>query len=157
MTESGQPESGWPHRHTPAPASGRLNRSWRSFTVPSGRRLGGCEFQPALLVLLGFLVHFLAALLKLIIWLLHARSLPATGPGREQRIPHSDRLRPLDVPMTMSCRGPRSCPTPSARLILGAKNCYLFFFMSKPACPMCEMTEVLEHAERYECVTCGHE
>ena len=21
---------------------------------------------------------------------------------------------------------------------------------------MCEMTEVLEHAERYECVTCGH-
>jgi protein PhnA len=42
-------------------------------------------------------------------------------------------------------------------LILGAKNCYLFFFMSKPACPMCEMTEVLEHAERYECVTCGHE
>ena len=30
-------------------------------------------------------------------------------------------------------------------------------FMSKTACPMCEMTEVLEHAERYECVTCGHE
>ena len=29
--------------------------------------------------------------------------------------------------------------------------------MSKPACPMCEMTEVLEHAERWECVTCGHE
>ena len=22
---------------------------------------------------------------------------------------------------------------------------------------MCEMTDVLEHAERYECVTCGHE
>ena len=22
---------------------------------------------------------------------------------------------------------------------------------------MCEMTEVLEHADRYECVTCGHE
>ena len=22
---------------------------------------------------------------------------------------------------------------------------------------MCEMTEVLEHAERYECATCGHE
>ena len=22
---------------------------------------------------------------------------------------------------------------------------------------MCEMTEVLEHAERYKCVTCGHE
>ena len=22
---------------------------------------------------------------------------------------------------------------------------------------MCEMTEVLEHSERYECVTCGHE
>ena len=29
--------------------------------------------------------------------------------------------------------------------------------MSKPACPMCEMTEVLEHPTRYECVTCGHE
>lgn len=29
--------------------------------------------------------------------------------------------------------------------------------MSKPACPMCEMTEVLDHADRYECVTCGHE
>lgn len=29
--------------------------------------------------------------------------------------------------------------------------------MSKPVCPMCEMNEVLEHAERYECVTCGHE
>ncbi len=29
--------------------------------------------------------------------------------------------------------------------------------MSKPACPMCEMTEILEHAERHECVTCGQE
>ena len=30
--------------------------------------------------------------------------------------------------------------------------------MSKPAaCPMCEMNEILEHAEGYECVTCGHE
>ncbi|MBA4147428.1 MAG: alkylphosphonate utilization protein [Verrucomicrobia bacterium] len=29
--------------------------------------------------------------------------------------------------------------------------------MSKPACPMCEMTELLEHADRWECVTCGHE
>ena len=29
--------------------------------------------------------------------------------------------------------------------------------MSKPACPMCEMTEVLEHPEIWECVTCGHE
>lgn len=30
--------------------------------------------------------------------------------------------------------------------------------MSKPAaCPMCETTEILEHADRYECVTCGHE
>ncbi len=29
--------------------------------------------------------------------------------------------------------------------------------MTKPACPMCEMTEVLEHADRHECVTCGHE
>ncbi len=29
--------------------------------------------------------------------------------------------------------------------------------MSTPACPMCEMTDVLDHAERYECMTCGHE
>jgi len=30
--------------------------------------------------------------------------------------------------------------------------------MSKTAaCPMCEMNEILEHADRYECVTCGHE
>ena len=29
--------------------------------------------------------------------------------------------------------------------------------MNKPACPMCEMTDVLDHPERHECVTCGHE
>ena len=29
--------------------------------------------------------------------------------------------------------------------------------MSKPVCPMCEMTDVLDHADRRECVTCGHE
>ena len=29
--------------------------------------------------------------------------------------------------------------------------------MSKPACPMCEMTDVLEHPGRWECVTCGHD
>ena len=29
--------------------------------------------------------------------------------------------------------------------------------MSNPACPMCEMTDVLEHLDRWECVTCGHE
>lgn len=29
--------------------------------------------------------------------------------------------------------------------------------MSKPACPMCEMDEILDHADRYECATCGHE
>lgn len=29
--------------------------------------------------------------------------------------------------------------------------------MSKPACPMCEMTDVLDHPTRWECVTCGHE
>ncbi|MEI6356015.1 MAG: zinc ribbon domain-containing protein YjdM [Verrucomicrobiota bacterium] len=29
--------------------------------------------------------------------------------------------------------------------------------MSKPACPMCEMADVLEHPGRWECVTCGHE
>ena len=32
-----------------------------------------------------------------------------------------------------------------------------FLFMSKPVCPMCEMTDVLEHATTLECVTCGHE
>jgi protein PhnA len=29
--------------------------------------------------------------------------------------------------------------------------------MSKLACPMCEMTDVLDHLDRWECVTCGHE
>ena len=29
--------------------------------------------------------------------------------------------------------------------------------MSNPACPMCEMNDVLEHSDRWECVTCGHE
>ena len=29
--------------------------------------------------------------------------------------------------------------------------------MSKPACPLCDMTDVLSHADHYECVTCGHE
>ncbi|MDX2226127.1 MAG: zinc ribbon domain-containing protein YjdM [Verrucomicrobiae bacterium] len=29
--------------------------------------------------------------------------------------------------------------------------------MNKPACPMCSMTEVLDHPERWECMTCGHE
>lgn len=29
--------------------------------------------------------------------------------------------------------------------------------MSKPSCPMCEMLEVLEFPDRWECVTCGHE
>jgi len=29
--------------------------------------------------------------------------------------------------------------------------------MSELACPMCETTEGLEHSEKWECVTCGHE
>jgi protein PhnA len=29
--------------------------------------------------------------------------------------------------------------------------------MSKPACPMCEMSDVLEFSDKWECVTCGHE
>ena len=29
--------------------------------------------------------------------------------------------------------------------------------MSDIACPMCEMTDVLTHADHYECATCGHE
>jgi protein PhnA len=29
--------------------------------------------------------------------------------------------------------------------------------MTKPACPMCTMTDVLEHPDRWECMTCGHE
>jgi protein PhnA len=29
--------------------------------------------------------------------------------------------------------------------------------MNEIACPMCEMTEVLDHADLHECVTCGHE
>ncbi|MGC3991864.1 MAG: zinc ribbon domain-containing protein YjdM [Chthoniobacteraceae bacterium] len=29
--------------------------------------------------------------------------------------------------------------------------------MNKPACPMCEMNEVLEFPKHWECATCGHE
>ena len=29
--------------------------------------------------------------------------------------------------------------------------------MDKPACPMCEMDDLLEAAARWECKTCGHE
>jgi protein PhnA len=29
--------------------------------------------------------------------------------------------------------------------------------MSKPACPMCEMNDVMEHPSKWECLTCGHE
>lgn len=29
--------------------------------------------------------------------------------------------------------------------------------MAESTCPMCEMTELLEHSDRWECVTCGHE
>ena len=29
--------------------------------------------------------------------------------------------------------------------------------MSTPACPLCEMPDVLVHADHYECLTCGHE
>ena len=29
--------------------------------------------------------------------------------------------------------------------------------MNKPVCPMCEMNDVLEFPERWECATCGHE
>jgi len=29
--------------------------------------------------------------------------------------------------------------------------------MNKPACPMCTMEDVLDHPDRWECVTCGHE
>lgn len=29
--------------------------------------------------------------------------------------------------------------------------------MSKIACPMCTMEEILKHTDKYECVTCGHE
>lgn len=29
--------------------------------------------------------------------------------------------------------------------------------MSQPACPLCEMTDVLVHPDRFECMTCGHE
>jgi protein PhnA len=29
--------------------------------------------------------------------------------------------------------------------------------MSETECPMCAMNDLLEHADRWECVTCGHE
>lgn len=33
----------------------------------------------------------------------------------------------------------------------------LVTFMNKPACPMCEMEDILDHTDRFECATCGHE
>lgn len=29
--------------------------------------------------------------------------------------------------------------------------------MSKPVCPACSLEDILSHAERWECATCGHE
>ena len=29
--------------------------------------------------------------------------------------------------------------------------------MDKPACPICEQTDVVAHAGKWECMTCGHE
>jgi len=29
--------------------------------------------------------------------------------------------------------------------------------MSTPACPVCSLEDVLSHADRFECATCGHE
>lgn len=29
--------------------------------------------------------------------------------------------------------------------------------MNHPECPQCSMNEILEHPDRWECVTCGHE
>ena len=29
--------------------------------------------------------------------------------------------------------------------------------MTKPACPACTLDDVLEHSDRWECATCGHE
>ncbi len=29
--------------------------------------------------------------------------------------------------------------------------------MSLPACPACSLSDVLDHPDRWECVTCGHE
>ena len=39
----------------------------------------------------------------------------------------------------------------------GTRGCWLTAFMSLPACPLCEMTDVLTHPDRFECMTCGHE
>lgn len=29
--------------------------------------------------------------------------------------------------------------------------------MNQPACPLCEMNDVLDHTQHFECMTCGHE
>ena len=29
--------------------------------------------------------------------------------------------------------------------------------MSELVCPVCETTDIMTHADRYECATCGHE
>jgi protein PhnA len=42
--------------------------------------------------------------------------------------------------------------------LLGAARSTTLRAMSKPACPVCSLTDVLEaRAGHYECVTCGHE
>lgn len=44
-----------------------------------------------------------------------------------------------------------------AKLVFKPGMVFLRRPMSETSCPMCEMTEVLTHADHYECVTCGHE
>ena len=33
----------------------------------------------------------------------------------------------------------------------------IIIHMSEKICPECEMNDVLEHVEKWECMTCGHE
>ena len=47
---------------------------------------------------------------------------------------------------------PATCPPLRIRPVSS-----LFAGMSEKTCPMCEMNDILEHPEIYECMTCGHE
>lgn len=48
----------------------------------------------------------------------------------------------------------QSCGTPVLSLV---GEPALALIMSHLACPLCTMNDVLDHAEKYECMTCGHE
>ena len=66
-------------------------------------------------------------------------------------IPHAERIWAPAARRRPPALGAKCAVVPRLRVAL------VRFLMSKPACLMCEMTEVRELPERWECVTSGHE